>query len=106
MNAQTSYSAQEIRAIVEAAHRNGVTLPPGFDTNSIPRDKLAGVMNVLKAAGVPKAQEQARIQRSQDGTAQMSQGGQGGQLPTLGQQSQQAYAQAMAQMGPALYSQQ
>lgn len=42
--------AQSIRTITSAAQRVGLTLPPGFDPNSLPREALASILMNIKTA--------------------------------------------------------
>jgi hypothetical protein len=81
-------SPEGIQAIMEAARRNHVNLPPGFDPNSLPRDKLANVLRVIQTAEARnKQQQQEQFQQAQQQPQSMGQ--------TYGQQMRPGQGQFM-----------
>ena len=78
-----------VQAIISAAQQAGLTLPAGFDPNSVPKDQLENVLRVIQAEQAKqRILQQQQLQQQQQQQEQFQQ---------QTQQNQQAMSQMFAQ---------
>ena len=58
-------NAHQARVIMDAARRNHITLPPGFDPNSMSEDRLRSVMSIIQLEHNRNQQQQRQQQQQQ-----------------------------------------